>query len=41
MAENYPDLVSDTKNLNSKNLELKGLVDVRDSRVEDIIRQNP
>ena len=41
MNSNYPELLNDTKSLNSKNVELKKLVDVRDERVDDIIRQNP
>jgi hypothetical protein len=41
MSNNYPDLVNDTKDLNQKNLDLKKLVDERDARLENIIKENP
>ena len=41
MSTNYPDLVNDTKELNQKNMDLKVLVDERDARLENIIKENP
>jgi hypothetical protein len=41
MDTNYPDLVTDTKALNRKNTDLKVLVDERDDRLENIIKENP
>jgi hypothetical protein len=41
MAKNYPDLVTDTKELNQKNEDLKKLVDERDARFDEIVKENP
>lgn len=41
MANNYPDLVSDTKELNQKETELRQLTDERDARLDEIIKENP
>jgi len=41
MATNYPDLVSDTRELNQKNEDLQRLVDERDARLDEIIKENP
>lgn len=41
MSTNYPDLVTDTKDLNQKNTDLKVLVDARDARLDEIIKENP
>lgn len=41
MANNYPDLVSQTQELNAKNKRLKELADQRDARLENIIAENP
>ena len=41
MAENHPDLIKDTKALNEKNKELQILVDQRDGRLDELIKENP
>lgn len=41
MAENYPDLVNDTKELNAKSKLVRELADARDWRIDDIIKNNP
>jgi uncharacterized protein YoaH (UPF0181 family) len=41
MQANYPDLVTQSQELNAKNTELKKLADQRDARLENIIKENP
>ena len=41
MAQNYPDLVNETEELNAKNMQLKNLADERDARLDEIIKENP
>lgn len=41
MANNFPDLVTDTKDLNQKSTDLKVLTDERDDRLDEIIKENP
>lgn len=41
MQNNYPDLVTQSQELNAKNTELKKLADERDARLENIIKENP
>ena len=41
MADNYPDIVNDSKELNAKSLQVKKLADERDARLENIIKENP
>jgi hypothetical protein len=41
MDNNYPELTSDTVELNQKNTDIQKLVDERDARLENIIKENP
>ena len=41
MQNNYPDLVKDTRTLNQQNTDLKKLIDTRDTRLDNIIKEHP